>query len=1207
MKYLLLILLIVTALPSLAETYIDFSTGQASGILAHHTNDGRFTVSPAVGVNTARTTGTPESRMIYLDVTDPFPPMEKAFVIVEYYDMTGDISLQYDGSGNAYFESPDRYAQTDSGEWMTCVFLLQFPVWNNRENGGHDFRILCQKDLAVRRVEVTSEKPAFYALPRDPMAELEAREPNVLRDGMTAIQQWQIHEPLPGEDLSDTAFLRAKKLGITSMQSYVGLRQLEPEEGRLDFSWYDGLVGQLKKHGMKWLPFLIMAPEKSVPDWWTGQNGVFAKCLEHGEEAPVQSVWNPALRDGVKHFLTIFREHYGSEVIEALNFGISGCWGESIHVAGGGFGIMDRHQHSGYWCGDRYAAESFRSYMKDKYGSIDALNKAWKTSYGSFDAAEPFIPDDTTSKRAAKDLNDWYFASMTDLAEFWVKTARELYPDTPIYICTGGNGNVKLGADFSDQARRIAPYNAGIRITNENDDVANNFSVTRMVSSACRLYGAYYTTEPGGDNTPDGIPGRVFDATAGGAIGAYFKYLMDKPDLPNIRGIRFAENSGFFRKNVPDLKVAALMPNTSIGLKPELIDRFISLSSALRKAQDFEWLDENMIEDGLQNRFRAIVLLAGQVYEQATLDRLEEWVKAGGVLLSSNETLPLATPEDAECSWIRPAESDWSGALAMAGEAKEGYAVDVGNRKESGLTGVWHAGEGNVLDPSDSGRWTAGESSVVIPLPAGDGPVLKILAKNDPEHGVDCQVLADGVPIGSIKKSKASAWNRFELPAGKYAGRVKVTFRSGTFTGGPNDPRKLGVYVQEIMLSSKASEKDDIKDMEDTSLVRYTVDESRLASSFAPLGKGWIGVFPENSEEYLSLVSAALYWEQAPWSKALAESGLPHGGCLAGCRTDGEFDEVISSVINTEEGQRVLYYNDSPQYLHKRLPNGRTIAVPEYSFAELTVDEACAPAVFEASPIKPADPQAVNPGYMLSYTRGSLKDYALVREPVEEGSGWVIVLHGHGSGADQLYTRPDITQNWLPELADKYGIVTFDTMGNGWMNPTVCSNIHDMLEWLKAKYGIDRFTIIGGSMGGSGALAYAICYPDDINGVLALCPCTDLKSYTEFLSRTVPEDPLAGIKKDIRDTILQRFDANEMKMRAVSPQYYSWRLPLPVFISHAAGDELIPVENSRKLAELMEGLDEFEYLEMEGGNHDTTVLPGFARGLEFLREQGALQ
>ena len=363
MKYLLLSLLFTAALPSFAETYIDFSAGTASGILAHHTNDGRFTVSPAGGVNAARITGTPENRMIYLDITDSFPPMEKAFVTVENYDMTGDISLQYDGSGNAYFESPDRYVQTDSGNWMTCVFLLQYPVWNNRQNGGHDLRILGQKDLAVRRVEVTREKPAFYSMPRDPLSELEAREPNVLRDGMTAIQQWQIHEPLPPEDLSDTAFERAKKLGITSMQSYVGLRQLEPEEGKLDFSYYDGLTDGLKKHGMKWLPFLIMAPEVSVPDWWNEKNGVFAKCLEHGEEAPVQSVWNPALRDGVKHFLTVFREHYGPEVIEALNFGISGCWGESIHVAGGGFGIMERHQHLGYWCGDKYAKDSLRQFL----------------------------------------------------------------------------------------------------------------------------------------------------------------------------------------------------------------------------------------------------------------------------------------------------------------------------------------------------------------------------------------------------------------------------------------------------------------------------------------------------------------------------------------------------------------------------------------------------------------------------------------------------------------------------------------------------------------------------------------------------------------------------------------------------------------------------------------------------------------------------
>ncbi|MBO4548385.1 MAG: hypothetical protein J5758_04135, partial [Abditibacteriota bacterium] len=120
-------------------------------------------------------------------------------------------------------------------------------------------------------------------------------------------------------------------------------------------------------------------------------------------------------------------------------------------------------------------------------------------------------------------------------------------------------------------------------------------------------------------------------------------------------------------------------------------------------------------------------------------------------------------------------------------------------------------------------------------------------------------------------------------------------------------------------------------------------------------------------------------------------------------------------------------------------------------------------------------------------------------------------------------------------------------------------------------------------------------------------PCTDLKSYTEFLAQTKPEDPLAGIKKDILDTIRSRFGSNEMIYRMVSPQYYSMRLPWPVFISHSTGDELIPVENSRILAELMEGLSEFEYLEMEGGGHDTTTLPGFARGLEFLREQGALK
>ena len=1078
MKYHVLLLLVLLAVSAqvFGACYIDFSTGKREGMEARPTADGQFTVGAADGVVCARSGEDPNSRMIYLDVTEPLPAGQRAFLIVKAYDSAGPVFVQYDGKNDAYTMSPDVHGQNGTGSLVTMVFILRDPVWSDRENGGHDLRINgINGSIAVKRVEVTLERPEDYI---DPVEELDNMRPNVLNPGMTAIQQWQVHYRLNPEDLSDLTFERAKKLGITSMQSYVGLRQLEPQEGQPDFSVYDGLTGQLEKHGMKWLPFLIMAPEVSVPDWWNEKHGVFAKCLEHGEEAPVQSIWNPALREGVKRFLTMFREHYKPEVIEALNFGISGCWGESIQVVGGGFGIMDRHQHLGYWCGDEYARADLRRYLKDKYGSVAALNKAWKASFRSFEDVEPLIPGEKKyADRAVVDFHDWYYGSMTDLAEYWVKTARELYPDTPIYLCTGGDGNPMMGADFSDQARRIAPYGAGIRITNQGDNVFENFSVTRMVSSACRLYGQYYTTEPGGDNTPDGIVTRVFDATAGGAIGAYFKYLMDAPDLPNVRGIKFAEYNRYFRKQAPRLKVAALMPNTSLSLQPGIIYDFIRRSSLLRHAQDFEWLDENMIEDGLADRFSAIVLLAGQTYEQATLDRLEAWVKNGGVLFASNDLLPLINVEGEHCAWLKK-----SGQSSTPGIPEE-YAAAAKKAKEDGA-----------------------DAEVMIP-------------------GADEQ------------------------------------------------------------------------------------EEKALLSAAKPHGEGWTVVFPEGEPLYIGLVSACLYSEHAPWSDrcSLVNAGEPHPACLAARRIDGEFDDVISSVINTAEGKKVYYMNNSFEDVYKTLPGGREILVRARSIAETSLDEACLGQEFEYSPY--SDPYGLPnpPDHRLDYACGGVSDYALVWEPDVEGSDWVILLHGHGSRADQPYTRPDVASHWLTRLKGRYGIVSFDTMGNGWMNPGCAANMHNMLCWLKKRFGVGEFALIGGSMGGTGALSYACQYPQDIDGVAALCACTDIKTYTEFLREAAARAPQPGVEEDILQAILRGFDDDPVKYEAVSPLTYSDRLSMPVFISHSTGDALIPVSNSQRLAAKLADKADFEYLEIEGGHHDTTLMPGFDRGMEFLTEHAALK
>lgn len=932
-KTIFLITILLIALGSSCYTktlFCDFSTGDSKGISSEQQGDGNWKNEIIDNTKCALTQSNEGVPFVYLKATEDMPKAY-AFVTIEYFDALGNISVEYDSEGYTYKPSTNNYEQKDTKKWIKKTFLLFDPIFSKKQNGGNDLRIGSNISIAIKRIEITNEQPEGFIMPMDPNKELDKREPAKIDPKMTAIQQWQVHEPIIKGQLSDTAYERANKIGITSMQSYVGWKQIEPEKGKTDFSYYDPLVDQLRKHNMKWLPFLIMAPEITVPEWWNNESGVFVKCLEHGKEAPVQSIWNPNLRAGVKRFLELFKAHYEPEVIEALNFGISGCWGESIQVAGGGFGIMDRHQHAGFWCGDVYAQKSFRDWLQKKYTQVSQLNKAWNTSYDNFNEITCFIPDSKIqNNRAIMDLSRWYMESMTDLAEFWVKTARELYPNTKIYLCTGGFGETMLGADFGEQVKRIAPYGAGIRITNQGDDVFENFSFTRMVSSATRLYGQYYTTEPGGDNTPNGIPGRIFDATAGGAIGAYFKYLMDSPDSANIRGIRFMDNSKYFMYNEPKLSVATIMPNTDIALYQSDISKYLKQTTKLRKALDYEWIDENMIGDNLLNNFKAVAMLTGTTLEQKTIDKLEAWVKNGGVLFMSNENLPLVNVENVSTKWIKANKQKNSPAIIYDKiEKKPGYIINIGTGIEYGIDESWHAPEGisNTSDVKFSYRWTTGNSKINIPIPSGKKLILKVFANSSEIFGLTGDVLINGTKVITIVPEKKSKWYEATIPTNTIptTGEVTITFKSKTFCPSESDPRNLGLNVGAIILKDS-----NIKDEEATLLtnenksLNANIDPSKLfIGTVNPLGKGYVVVFPESGDVYLKLLAKALYANNAPW-----------GGPLTAV-IDGDFDNVASAIVKDQ----VLYINNGSDPVLKTLPSGKQVNIEPYTIISLPLSE----------------------------------------------------------------------------------------------------------------------------------------------------------------------------------------------------------------------------------------------------------------------------
>ncbi|MCX5759853.1 MAG: hypothetical protein NTU83_15395 [Candidatus Hydrogenedentes bacterium] len=232
---------------------------------------------------------------------------------------------------------------------------------------------------------------------------------------------------------------------------------------------------------------------------------------------------------------------------------------------------------------------------------------------------------------------------MTDWTRFWMLETRKHFPSGDIYLCTGGHAPPEHGADFGEQCKLAAEVGGGVRITNEGSDYCANFSLTRWVSSAGRQYGVYYSFEPAGAVTPQGVIGRIYGATVSGARGLHYYY-------PNLFGSDAARDSFVrwgkaFKQRKPHIEVAVYYPETYIRLNG---NQFLGLLQPLRDCFDFDYMSDGQILDGGLKSVHALVLLDGNVSEAPVWDAVAAWVRKGGLLLYPTGMGRLRTVEGDE-------------------------------------------------------------------------------------------------------------------------------------------------------------------------------------------------------------------------------------------------------------------------------------------------------------------------------------------------------------------------------------------------------------------------------------------------------------------------------------------------------------------------------------------------------------------------------
>ncbi len=452
-----------------------------------------------------------------------------------------------------------------------------------------------------------------------------------------------------GGRLEAAALKNLHSIGVTSVQVYTFWRDFEPGS-RGVFVW-DGLdrkVSAIAEAGLKYVPFIIMGPKYAAPEWWLKSPGhVGLRCLEHGKESPVESVWNMTFREEIDRVLGAFAGHYMPwNVMESVQPGICGDYGEAIFPALGNW-PGDYHTHRGWWCGDSCARESFRNLAaRISGGSVDALNKKWRTSYRDFAEAEPFLPHRAPSRTACFDMIRWYQESMTDLVDFWMGKCAEHFPGIPAYICTGGaDDEASSGALFAAQAKAAARHGGGVRLTNEVNKFDENFRLCAHTAAACRFYGAFMGLEPVGPMTTEGVLNRIFGSAAFGnrQIFHYYSNLYNVStgeELPAAAHVR--EYSRLAGDAEPDRGIAFFWPVDQALLEGRMPPVLTDALKKVRREYPVTPVSESMILDGALDNFSFMIMAGAESVRREALECIAEWVNSrGGKLLSAGRCLDI--------------------------------------------------------------------------------------------------------------------------------------------------------------------------------------------------------------------------------------------------------------------------------------------------------------------------------------------------------------------------------------------------------------------------------------------------------------------------------------------------------------------------------------------------------------------------------------
>ncbi|WP_339106143.1 beta-galactosidase [Haloterrigena salinisoli] len=145
-------------------------------------------------------------------------------------------------------------------------------------------------------------------------------------------------------------------------------RVLEPERGEFDFEWLDEIVGLIGEHGMQ---AVLCTPTAAPPRWLVEER---PEILQRDRDGTVRDVGSrrhycfnsAAYREETERVVRVMADRYADDprVVGWQTDNEYGC-----------------HGTTRCYCDD--CAAAFRDWVREEYGTVDALNEAWGTTFWS--------------------------------------------------------------------------------------------------------------------------------------------------------------------------------------------------------------------------------------------------------------------------------------------------------------------------------------------------------------------------------------------------------------------------------------------------------------------------------------------------------------------------------------------------------------------------------------------------------------------------------------------------------------------------------------------------------------------------------------------------------------------------------------------------------------------------------------------------------